>query len=160
MNTATARRPKSLGSCPTEKKAVSLNQDAQLQKLLKDGWEIAQEGAIEIRLTKPGGKTLTHRRRAVAVFIVYSLWHFAVDKCSTHSASVKKNPLSGIFQQFARFGKLSNTFDFDRSIMLSVSDSAVAVTLGFVAHDSDLRSLSFTKIGSGYLCACKWCTNY
>ena len=56
MNTATARRPKSLGSCPTEKKAVSLNQDAQLQKLLKDGWEIAQEGAIEIRLTKPGGK--------------------------------------------------------------------------------------------------------
>lgn len=63
MNTATARRPNSLGSFPTEKKAVSLNQDAQLQKLLKDGWEIAQEGAIEIRLTKPGGKTLAHRRR-------------------------------------------------------------------------------------------------
>jgi hypothetical protein len=63
MKTATARRPNGFGAIAPEKKAVPLSQDAQLQALLKAGWEIAHEGPTEIRLTKPGGRKLTHKRK-------------------------------------------------------------------------------------------------
>jgi ribulose bisphosphate carboxylase small subunit len=63
--TTTTRRPSGVGSAPAEKKAVPLDQDSQLQALLSAGWEIAHEGANEIRLTKPGGRKLAHKRKRV-----------------------------------------------------------------------------------------------
>ena len=63
MNTATARRPSGFGSVPAEKKPVPLDQDSQLQALLAAGWKITNEGAVEIRLTKPDGRKLTHMRK-------------------------------------------------------------------------------------------------
>lgn len=65
MNTAVARRP-ATQDMPSWR-AVPIKDDAQLQTLLKAGWEIEQEGPREIRLKKHnGGETpreMTHKRK-------------------------------------------------------------------------------------------------
>ena len=65
MNTAVARRIN--GQTIPEWKPVPVEDDAQLQKCLREGWTIDQAGERQIKLSKPGSnghtKTMTHHRR-------------------------------------------------------------------------------------------------
>jgi hypothetical protein len=62
MSVATARRPVN-GQQELEWSPVPIAQDAQLQSLLRAGWEISREEKRKVHLTKEGGKKMVHHRR-------------------------------------------------------------------------------------------------
>lgn len=56
-----------------------------------------------------------------------------------------------VTQQFASFGSLPNFFDFDLSVMLTMSNTSVTVTFRLVSYDSELWTLCFAEVSCCYL---------